>query len=346
MKTWLRWIALRPRARRVSGHGVRRVHARRPTRGTRSSTTAVRTRRRAPAGGRCGRPRTTCGPRRWRRHRRLVYVIVDGLREDVSRKMPTINALRAHGYDAVVRTSQPTLSFPNWTTLLSGAPQRISGVTTNWFEERVPVETLIDVALAGGPQGGGLGADRLRDALRREALAVRLPARLAEGHVHERRDRRQRDPPGAGVERDAGGRPPPGHRRGGPRVRRRVEGVPRHGDEGRRRPAAGSWSRCRASAIAFVVASDHGHIDTGGHGGLGGRRDEGARRSSPGAGVQAGAGEGTQDQVAPTVALLNGLARSAERHRRAVASLAADAPERHPRFDIQQTAASPRTRLR
>ena len=79
--------------------------------------------------------------------KRVVYVIVDGLRDDVSRKMPKLEQLRKGGFSAVVRTSQPSLSFPNWTNLLAGAPQRISGVTTNWFEGRVPVETLIDVAL-------------------------------------------------------------------------------------------------------------------------------------------------------------------------------------------------------
>ena len=78
----------------------------------------------------------------------LIYVIIDGLRVDISRKMPTLNALRARGTDGVLRTSQPSLSFPNWTTLLSGTPQRFSGVTTNWFDGRVPVETLFDTALA------------------------------------------------------------------------------------------------------------------------------------------------------------------------------------------------------
>jgi hypothetical protein len=53
----------------------------------------------------------------------------------------------------------------------------------------------------------------------------------------------------------------------------------------------------------FVVASDHGHIDTGGHGG-----PEDIVTLVPavfaGSKVRPGTGDGTQDQVAPTVALL------------------------------------------
>jgi hypothetical protein len=58
---------------------------------------------------------------------------------------------------------------------------------------------------------------------------------------------------------------------------------------------------------SFVIVSDHGHIDTGGHGGW-----EPEVIDVPaifaGAGVRFGKGTGTLDQVAPTVAFLSGLA--------------------------------------
>jgi len=235
----------------------------------------------------------------------MVYVIIDGLREDVSRTMPTLNTLRAHGFDAVVRTSQPSLSFPNWTTLLSGAPQRISGVTTNWFTERVPVETLIDTALAddrttvvsaptdfetlfgvrrtgnvflrdwtkGEYMTGGIvdNAIRLSAEASPTLVVVHFPDVDEAGHASGGASKEYRDT-ALRVDRDLG------------RLVTALEGP----------------------ETTFVVTSDHGHIDTGGHGGP----EEVVTRAPAvfaGPDVKPGTGEGTQDQVAPTVALLADL---------------------------------------
>jgi hypothetical protein len=235
----------------------------------------------------------------------LVYVIVDGLREDVSRTMPTLNTLRAHGFDATVRTSQPSLSFPNWTTLLSGAPQRISGVTTNWFDERVPVETLIDTALAGGrtvaasvptdfemlygvkrtghaylrdwETGAYMTGEIVDNAIRLSGessptlLVVHLPDIDEAGHASGGASKEYRE---MALRVDAD-------------LRRLVTAL-------------------QGPTTTFVVASDHGHIDTGGHGG-----PEDVVTMVPavfaGPNVRPGTAEGTQDQVAPTIALLADL---------------------------------------
>ena len=119
------------RSRRVS-----RPTCSRTTRGTRSSTTRARTWREPAAreGGAAAQPGG------------VVLVIVDGLREDASRQMTSLDTLREYGSDLTLTAPQPSLSYPNWTTILSGAPQRISGVTTNGFYRRVPVETLLDTA--------------------------------------------------------------------------------------------------------------------------------------------------------------------------------------------------------
>jgi hypothetical protein len=237
---------------------------------------------------------------------RMVYVIVDGLREDVSRTMPALNTLRAHGFDVVVRTSQPSLSFPNWTTLLSGAPQRISGVTTNWFEGRVPVETIVDTALAdrrtvvvsaptdfealygvkrsghvflrdwekGAYMAGGIVDNAIRLAAESSPtiLIIHLPDIDEAGHEFGGGSQEYRDM-ALKVDRDLG------------RLVTAFQGP----------------------ETTFVVASDHGHIDTGGHGG-----PEDVVTKVPavfaGGNVRPGTAEGTQDQVAPTVALLAGLA--------------------------------------
>jgi hypothetical protein len=82
---------------------------------------------------------------------RVVLVIVDGMRDDVSRsQMNTLNRLRTYGSDVALTVPQPSLSYPNWTTILTGAPQEISGVTTNWFKGRAPAPTIMDLAQEAG----------------------------------------------------------------------------------------------------------------------------------------------------------------------------------------------------
>jgi hypothetical protein len=239
------------------------------------------------------------------RTKRVVFVIVDGLREDVSRNMPGLQQLRKNGFDAVVRTGQPSLSFPNWTTLLSGAPQRISGVNTNWFEGLVPVETLMDTALRSkqtvvvsgpkdfeqlyGVQRAGhvflkdwtkdsyMSAEIVDNAIRLSGEAsptltiVLLPDIDEAGHAFGGSSKEYLD------------------------VSRRVDA-----DISR---LVGALQDDRT---AFVVASDHGHISTGGHGGW-----ESEVVNVPavfaGTGIRFGKGTGSQDQIAPTVAFLSGL---------------------------------------
>jgi hypothetical protein len=233
---------------------------------------------------------------------RTVFVVVDGLREDASRAMPTLNALRAHGFDTVVRTSQPSLSFPNWTTLLSGAPQRISGVTTNWFETRVPVETLIDTALnasrtvaVSAPTDFETlyGVNRTGHVFLRDWQAgAYLSGEIVDNAISLAKDS------GASLlvvhlpDIDEAG-----HAYGGASKQYRDMVLRVDAEIGRLVTAL------QGPYTTFVVASDHGHIDTGGHGG-----PEDVVTLVPavfaGPNVRPGTVEGTQDQVAPTVALL------------------------------------------
>jgi hypothetical protein len=57
------------------------------------------------------------------RPRRVVLVLIDGLRDDASRTMASISGLRARGADVRLTVPQPSLSYPTWTTIMSGAPQ-------------------------------------------------------------------------------------------------------------------------------------------------------------------------------------------------------------------------------
>ncbi|RME38212.1 MAG: hypothetical protein D6793_03095 [Thermoflexia bacterium] len=77
---------------------------------------------------------------------RVVLVLVDGLRLDVSREMSNLNDLRRQGADLAVRVGQPSLSYPSWTVVATGAWQEVSGVTTNWFEGPVKMDNIFRAA--------------------------------------------------------------------------------------------------------------------------------------------------------------------------------------------------------
>ena len=233
---------------------------------------------------------------------RMVFIIVDGLREDVSRTMPALNNLRAHGFDAVVRTSQPSLSFPNWTTLLSGAPQRISGVTTNWFTERVPVETLIDVALAASRTvavSAPKDFEMLYGVNRTENVFLRdwTEGAYMSGEIVDHAISLAKDSGASLVIVHLPDVDEAGHASGGASQAYRDMALKVDTEIGR------LVSALEGPGTTFVVAADHGHIDTGGHGG-----PEDIVTLVPavfaGSRVRPGTGEGTQDQVAPTIALL------------------------------------------
>jgi hypothetical protein len=265
----------------------------------------------------------------------VVYVIIDGLREDVSRKMMTLNALRARGTDGVVRTSQPSLSFPNWTTLLSGAPQRISGVTTNWFTGRVPVETLIDTALAASRTvavSAPTDFEQLYGVKRTGHVFLRdweAGTYMTGGIVDNAISLAKKSAPTLLVvhfpDVDEAG-----HSFGGASAQYLDTAKKVDGDLGR------LVSALQGPNTTFVVTADHGHIDTGGHGG-----PEDIVTLVPavfaGRDIRVGTIDGSQDQMAPTVALLAAL--PAPRNAAAMPlAVTADMPNLS-RFTAQQVAA-------
>jgi hypothetical protein len=234
-----------------------------------------------------------------------VYVIVDGLRDDVSRSMPSLQRLRDGGFDGVVRTGEPSLSFPNWTTLLSGASQRISGVTTNWFEGRVPVETLVDVALRAGrrvvvaaPKDFEVlyGVERTgRTFLRDWTKGTYMSAEIVDNAI-----RLSGEATPALVLVLLPDVDEAGHEFGGSSPEYLAMAKKVDADLGRLVGAL------QDGTTTFVVASDHGQISTGGHGGW---EPEVVQVPAVFAGpdIRLGAGTGTQDQIAPAVASLAGL---------------------------------------
>lgn len=82
--------------------------------------------------------------------RRVVVVVVDGLREDTSHQMPHFQALRERGADMPSWTEVPSLSLPGYTVLGTGAYPEFSGVTTNWYDGAVRVDSLFARAREAG----------------------------------------------------------------------------------------------------------------------------------------------------------------------------------------------------
>ncbi|MEP7291657.1 MAG: alkaline phosphatase family protein [Chloroflexota bacterium] len=80
----------------------------------------------------------------------VVIVVIDGLREDVSHQMPTINALREQGADRVITVGQPSFSLPGWTVIGTGAWQEQSGITTNFTTASIAVDTIFESAKRAG----------------------------------------------------------------------------------------------------------------------------------------------------------------------------------------------------
>lgn len=239
--------------------------------------------------------------------RRVVVVLIDGLREDASRTMASINALRDRGADVTLTAPQPSLSYPTWTTVMTGAPPQISGVTTNWFEGPVAVETLLDVAAGSGRSVIVAGTDDLDTMFRASEVATAtalvpwsedeyMTAGIVDKALELDAAADGADfvfvlvPDVDNVGHDHGGASPEYAEitaKVDADLGRLIDGL----DDG---------------ATTFFVLPDHGHIDTGGHGGW---EDDviGTWAAMAGPGIRKTAAAAALADVAPTVAVVAGL---------------------------------------
>ncbi len=81
---------------------------------------------------------------------RLVWVLVDGLRLDASRRMPVLNRLRADGLDVVARAEFPSFSGPQFIAQASGIEPAASGVLSNGFPSEVGLDSVFRRAKLAG----------------------------------------------------------------------------------------------------------------------------------------------------------------------------------------------------
>ncbi len=89
--------------------------------------------------------------------RRVVIIVIDGLRMDAFQRMGLLARYRSRASLWRVWTEEPSLSYPGWTAILSGAPPEISGVTTNWYRGPVKVDHLMAGAKKSGVSTAAAG---------------------------------------------------------------------------------------------------------------------------------------------------------------------------------------------
>ena len=237
---------------------------------------------------------------------RVILVAVDGLRVDTSEVMPTLQRLGEEGSALVARAAQPSLSFPGWTNMVSGAPPDISGVTTNWYERRVRVDSIFASARRAGLTTAVAGGEGWRQLFRGQidhSFFVRDARRFADERIGEAALRiLAEDAPDLLLVHlpDVDHR---GHETG-------VDDVYRDAALGADRVIE-RLAEAAGEDAAMIVTSDHGHIEAGGHGG-----PEEEVILTPlvlsGDGLVPGArGMVAQSDVAPTIAALLGSGRPA-----------------------------------
>ena len=265
--------------------------------------------------------------------RRVVFVLIDALREDTSLKpevMPFLNELRGRSASATMHSRPPSYSQPGYSTLLTGAwPDLSDGPTINldyaeiltwtqddlvsavqragrkaavsgyyWFERLIPQGA---VAASFYTPGEDAAADRA-------VVDAVLPWLKANDHLFTLIHIDQVDFAG--------------HHEGGP-ADPRWNAAARRADDLLAEIAA----TLDLSKDTLFVASDHGQIDRGGHGG-----QDPITLVEPwvlaGAGVKPGSyGDVAQVDVAPTLAALLGVNIPASAQGRARTEMLALTPE-------------------
>lgn len=75
--------------------------------------------------------------------RRVVVLVIDGLGEDHSHGLPVLDELRRLGLSAVATSHLPSLSRPNYVSILTGAPPVHSGVRSNAYGWEVPLDSVL-----------------------------------------------------------------------------------------------------------------------------------------------------------------------------------------------------------
>ncbi|MDH7513859.1 MAG: alkaline phosphatase family protein [Clostridiales bacterium] len=80
----------------------------------------------------------------------VVLIVVDGLRVDAFNKMEYVSRLKGDGAFFTLKVGQPSLTLPCSATIGTGAWQDVTGVTTNWFEGPLELDSIFSLARNNG----------------------------------------------------------------------------------------------------------------------------------------------------------------------------------------------------
>lgn len=233
----------------------------------------------------------------------VVIVVISGLREDASDRMPALEYLRSRGATLSVKLGLPSLAMPSWATLLTGAGPEIHEVTANSFSGPLRADHIFEAARRANLTTGLVGTKQWQTLLG--------PA-IGEGRFL---DPKAPDPDGQAVERAAALLETTPSLAllnvTGPAVTGGQFGA----DSGKYLQAVSEADSRLAMILDLVdlenmtviVTSDYGLTDAGGHGG---GEDEVIRLPlvMAGLGIRSGATAAIgQEDIAPTIAALLGI---------------------------------------
>lgn len=261
--------------------------------------------------------------------RRLVFVLIDGLRLDTSLNgdvMPRLNKLRQQGASAAMHSRAPSFSEPGYSTLLTGAwPYLNDGPALNKDYEDIPTFTQDNLFSAVSRSGKKTAISAyywFEKLVPQAAVNARFYTpgddRAADREVVDAAIKMLADPSTALVLIHLDQVDYAGHHEGGPRdiqwneAAARADGL-----------LAEILAQLDLQKDTLLVVSDHGHIDQGGHGG-----PDPAALVEPfvlaGAGVKPGTyGDVNMVDVSPTAAVLLGAGLPASTQGRVLSEMLA-----------------------
>ena len=249
--------------------------------------------------------------------RRVVLVVLDGIRVDVSRQMPFLQELEQRGAGGAARAGMPSLSNPARAAMATGGWAEVHAVTNNGWYDAPRVDSIFSLARGAGVPRAVAGSSfwmKAFGAHLEEAVSVHSKYPHGRGQV-DRLVEWQRQVCGEDVDflrNYASGllvmgitaADSAGHDFGGEsRTYRRV---------------AQAVDACLGALVkelddgetTFIVCSDHGHIDRRGRGGHGGSEEEvlNVPLVLAGKAIRRSSGwRAQQTDVAPTICALLGL---------------------------------------
>jgi hypothetical protein len=249
--------------------------------------------------------------------KRVVLIILDGIRLDASRGLPHLQELAGRGASGVVRTGVPSLSHPSRAVIVTGAWQEVNGVTNNSQYDPTPVDSLLSVAERVGAPVAVAGSHFWQHTFGTlDEQQARLHAQKPHlGATPEELIAWQQQTCSEDLEFLSQ------HRDGLVVVGLTAADSAAHDFGGRSAEylrVAGAVDACVGSFVevfddgrtTLIVTSDHGHIDFRGHGGHGGLEQEviNVPLVLAGQATQSASGwRAEQVDIAPTICALLGL---------------------------------------